>query len=155
MKHRFETLATLAFLLVSAAQAQDVEETAEDMRDFDLPASEMSDMVGDGGLDLGDVDFEGSPLKRFAEKWPEDLVVAPIPGRSPQLGWQLTLAAGYFLESKNEESEKPPSILGGFGMTTSNGSYAYGGGAYLHPVSYTHLRAHETAYTLSDALFCW
>ena len=92
----------------------------------------MADMIGDGGLDLGDVDFEGNPLKRFAEKWPEDLVVAPIPGRSPQLGWQLTLGAGYFLDSDDEDSDTPPSILGGFGMSAENGSYAYGGGAYLH-----------------------
>lgn len=122
----------LASLLGSNAIAQETDETLDDARDFDLPASEMANMVGDGGLDLGDVDFEGNPLKRFAKKWPEDLVVAPIPGRSPQLGWQLKLGGGYFLESKDEESDKPPSILGGFGMTAENGSYAYGGGAYLH-----------------------
>jgi hypothetical protein len=135
LKHHFKTPAILVVALLSAAQAQNVEETEEDMRDFDLPASEMSDMVGDGGLDLGDVDFEGSPLKRFAERWPNDLVVAPIPGRSPQLGWQLTLAGGYFLNSGDEdddENESHPSIIGGFGMVSENGSYAYGGGAYLH-----------------------
>jgi hypothetical protein len=125
----------LSLALVTPAYAQVVEEIADDdERDFDLPGSEAAELIADGGLDLGDVDFEGSPLKRFAEKWPEDLVVAPIPGRSPQLGWQLTLGAGYFLESKkkDEDSDTPPSILGGFGMTSENGSYAYGGGAYLH-----------------------
>jgi hypothetical protein len=135
LKQHFKTPAILAVFLLSAAQAQDVEETAKDMRDFDLPASEMADMVGDGGLDLSDVDFEGSPLKRFAERWPKDLVIAPIPGRSPQLGWQLTLAGGYFLDSgdeDDEENETHPSLLGGFGMVSENGSYAYGGGAYLH-----------------------
>ncbi len=89
-------------------------------------------MVGDGGLDLGDADFKGNPLERFAEKWPKDLVIAPIPGNSPQLGWSLTLAGGYFLNSRKEDSESPPSTLGGFGMIAENGSYAYGGGAYLH-----------------------
>jgi len=135
LKHRFEALAILAASLLATAHAQESEKVAEDARDFDLPASEMSDMVGDGGLDLGDVDFEGSPLKRFAERWPADLVVAPIPGRSPQLGWQLTLGAGYFLNSSDEnddDDETHPSILGGFGMVSENGSYAYGGGAYLH-----------------------
>jgi len=132
LNHRFQILAILAASLLADAQAQESEEIVEDTRDFDLPASEMSDMVGDGGLDLSDVDFEGSPLKRFAEKWPKDLVVAPIPGRSPQLGWSLTLGAGYFLNSKKEDSESPPSILGGFAMASENGSYAYGGGAYLH-----------------------
>ena len=132
MRQQFSALIVLASLLGSNAIAQETDETLDDARDFDLPASEMANMVGDGGLDLGDVDFEGNPLKRFAKKWPEDLVVAPIPGRSPQLGWQLKLGGGYFLESKDEESDKPPSILGGFGMTAENGSYAYGGGAYLH-----------------------
>jgi len=103
-----------------------------DERDFDLPAAEVGDLVGDGGFDLGDADFEGNPAKSFAEKWPKDLVIAPIPGYSPQLGWNLTLAGGYFLNSKKEDSESPPSILGGFGMIAENGSYAYGGGAYLH-----------------------
>lgn len=127
-------LAVLAASLPTTTHAQKAEEAAEELRDFDLPASEMSDMVGDGGLDLGDVDFEGSPLKRFAEKWPEDLVIAPIPGRSPQLGWQLTLAGGYFLNSKQDDGEanSHPSILGGFGMVSENGSYAYGAGAYFH-----------------------
>ena len=125
--------AALTALQLTAASAQEIEEVVEDDRDFDLPASEAGELVGDGGLDLGDVDFEGSPLKRFAEKWPKDLVIAPIPGRSPQLGWQLTLAAGYFLNSsEEEESESHPSIVGGFGMISENESYAYGGGAYLH-----------------------
>jgi len=132
LKFILRSMAAAAILFAGPLYSQETEEALDDARDFDLPASEMADMVGDGGLDLGDVDFEGSPLKSLAEKWPEDLVVAPIPGRSPQLGWQLTLGVGYFLESKDETSDKPPSIVGGFGMTAENGSYAYGGGAYLH-----------------------
>ena len=124
------TIIPLAGLLSAAALAEESGEPTNgqpvegqpmesaDERDFDLPGSEAAELIADGGLDLGDVDFEGSPLKRFAEKWPEDLVVAPVPGRSPQLGWQLTLGAGYFLETgnKDEDSDTPPSILGGFGM---------------------------------------
>jgi Omp85 superfamily domain len=134
LKSRLIQFAILAAHVLSQANAQEPDEAAEELRDFDLPASEVSDLVGDGGLDLGDVDFEGSPLKRFAEKWPQDLVIAPIPGRSPQLGWQLTLAGGYFLNSKKEDGEvnSHPSIIGGFGMTAENGSYAYGAGTYLH-----------------------
>lgn len=142
MEYRSSCLVLVALLLFNAVCAQESEEvldtslaeTVEDPRNFDLPGSEASDMVGDGGFDLSDVDFEGSPLKRFTEKWPEDLVVAPIPGRSPQLGWQLTLAGGYFLNSELDNGEKNPhpSIVGAFGMTSENGSYAYGGGTYLH-----------------------
>ena len=92
----------------------------------------MAGQVGDGGLDLKDADFVGSPLKKLVARWPENLVIAPIPGRSPQLGWKLTLAGGYFLESRDEDSEAAPSVLGGFAMVAENGSYAYGGGANLH-----------------------
>ena len=101
-------------------------------RDFELPASEMGDSIADGGLELTDVDFEGSSLKRFAEKWPDDLVIAPVPGRSPQVGWSLALGGGYFLESKDEDSDVAPSVLGGFAWYAENGSYAYGLGGNLH-----------------------
>ena len=133
LRHLLVTILVASTSLLSAdVLGQESEELVDDNRDFDLPASEMADLVGDGGLNFGDVDFEGNASKSFASKWPEDLVVAPIPGRSPQLGWQLTLGVGYFLTPKDEESDTPPSILGGFGMTSENDSYAYGGGVYLH-----------------------
>ena len=67
-------------LALSIASAQTVDEATDtDERDFDLPAAELGSTIGDGGLDLEDVDFEGSPLKRFAQRWPKDLVIAPIP----------------------------------------------------------------------------
>jgi outer membrane protein assembly factor BamA len=92
----------------------------------------MGDSIADGGLELADVDFEGSSLKRFVEKWPDDLVIAPVPGRSPQVGWSLALGGGYFLESKDEDSDVAPSVLGGFAWYAENGSYAYGLGGNLH-----------------------
>lgn len=101
-------------------------------RDFDLPGAEVVALPGDGGVDMEGVDFVGNPLGRFAEKWPDDLVIAPLPGRSPQVGWSLALGGGYFLESRDEDSEVAPSILGGFGWIAENGSYAYGAGGNLH-----------------------
>jgi len=124
--------AVAALFAVAHAFAAIGEDEVDPDRDFELPGAEVAETVGDGGLDLKDVDFVGSPLKKLAERWPEDLVIAPIPGRSPQLGWKLTLAGGYFLESRDEDSEAAPSLLGGFAMIAENGSYAYGGGANLH-----------------------
>jgi outer membrane protein assembly factor BamA len=86
----------------------------------------------EGNLDAGDLDLLGGPFKRLAEKWPEDLVIAPVPGRSPQVGWSLALGGGYFLATGDEDSDSPPSVLGGFAWFAENGSYAYGGGANLH-----------------------
>ena len=43
----------------------------------------------------------------LSAKWPEDLIIAPIPGYSPQLGWNLTLGGGYFLEIGDKNSKLP------------------------------------------------
>ena len=101
-------------------------------REFDLPASDTANTLADGGLEFADADFGSGFLQRFAEKWPDDLVIAPVPGRSPQMGWSLALGGGYFLEAKDEDSNVAPSILGGFGWYAENGSYAFGAGGNLH-----------------------
>ena len=101
-------------------------------RDFDLPGAEMDSTLASSGLDLDDVEREGGLLQRFADKWPEDLVIAPVPGRSPQVGWSLALGGGYFLESKDEDNDVAPSILGGVAWYAENGSYAFGLGGNLH-----------------------
>ena len=119
---QFVGIATL--LLLHPVHGQD--------RDFDLPAAEMTETLADGGLELSDAEVAGNALQRFAERWPDDLVIAPVPGRSPQVGWSLALAGGYFLESKDDDSEHAPSILGGFGWYAENGSYAFGAGGNLH-----------------------
>ncbi len=72
--------------------------------------------------------FRGNPNRSADSQWPEDLVIAPIPGRSPQLGWSLTLAGLYFLESMGKSQ---PSVVGAFAMATDNGSRAWGIGAKL------------------------
>jgi outer membrane protein assembly factor BamA len=98
----------------------------------ELPGGEVMHLPGDGGVNLDGADFEGTLLERFSANWPENLVLAPVPGRSPQVGWSLALGGGYFLESKDEDSDVAPSILGGFGWYAENGSYAYGVGGNLH-----------------------
>jgi len=127
----------LVALLISAPSFAQGESKGDDddagsQDDIQLPVDEMAVLEAGTGIEIADVDYVGNPLKRFAEKWPSDLVIAPIPGRSPQLGWKLTLAGGYFLNSRDEDSEVSPSVLGGFAMVAENGSKAYGGGANLH-----------------------
>ena len=126
------TLPIALVLLANAPAIAAAEESADDGRDFDLPGSEI-DML-ENILNLDDVDFVGSPLKKLAANWPEDLVIAPVPAYSPQLGWNLTLGGGYFLDigNKGNGSDAPSSVIGGFVMGAENGSYAYGGGANLH-----------------------
>ena len=119
-------------MALSTATAQDELDPGEADKDFDLPGAEVSDLIGDGGFELNSDDIDSGWLKSFIQRWPKDLVIAPVPGYSPQLGWNLTLGGGYFLESSNKKTDSPSSILGGFAMVAENGSSVYGGGAYLH-----------------------
>jgi len=132
LKFRIHLIAIAAIFFGVQSFAQVEDDDTDEQRDFELPGAEVAGLDGDGGLELADVDFVGNPAKNWFEKWPDDLVIAPIPGRSPQLGWTLTLAGGYFLGGRDEESETPPSILGGFAMVAENGSYAYGAGGNFH-----------------------
>jgi outer membrane protein assembly factor BamA len=100
--------------------------------DFELAADELADAIADGGFELDNAEFAGNPMQRIFKSWPEDLVVAPIPGRSPQFGFQLTAMGGYFLGARDEDAEKRPSVIGGFGMFSANGSYAFGAGGNFH-----------------------
>lgn len=114
----------LLLLIASPAAAQD--------EILDIPGGDISEAIGDGGISVPDVTDTTGFLKRFSQSWPSDLVIAPVPGRSPQVGWSLALGAGYFLDSGNEDSDVAPSVLGGFAWIAENDSYAYGLGTNLH-----------------------
>ena len=131
-KYRFDLIVLTAVIVSTPCFAEVEGDENDPQREFELPGADVAVLNGDGGLDVADVDFVGNPAKSWFEKWPADLVVAPIPGRSPQLGWKLTLAGGYFLGGRDEESDTPPSIVGGFAMVAENGSNAYGAGGNFH-----------------------
>jgi hypothetical protein len=122
----FALLADLAVF----AESEVADEAVNEERDFDLPMV-GTEAMGDS-LNLTDVEVLGGPLKKLGTKWPEDLIIAPLPAYSPQLGWNLTLGGGYFLDIGDKNSKTPSSVVGGFVMGAENGSYAYGGGANLH-----------------------
>jgi len=111
-------LAIVAAFIIAPAWAQTPSEVVDSNQDFELAGADVAGLDGDGGLELSDVNFVGNPSKDWFNNWPEDLVIAPIPGRSPQMGWKLTLAGGYFLESPGEDSDASPSVLGGFPIFT-------------------------------------
>ncbi|MEJ2603757.1 MAG: BamA/TamA family outer membrane protein [Gammaproteobacteria bacterium] len=90
---------------------------------------DVSDALGTDGanaLDEVDADLTGNPMSRITENWPEDLVIAPYPSRSPQLGWTLSAMAGYFMDLDEQAENTRPSIVGLFGMYSQNDSYAGG-----------------------------
>jgi hypothetical protein len=117
---------------VFASPAWGQDETDLPPEEIDLPEYEES--FGGAGDVLGLEDMEdvaGNPMQRLFKNWPADLVVAPVPGYSPQLGWNLKLLGGYVLDPP-EDADHAASVVGGFGMIAQNGSYAYGAGANLH-----------------------
>lgn len=120
----------IAVLLLVATDSLAQEESDEEC--FDIPVSEGDGLSGGVDLDADDAPFTGNPLSSLAANWPPDLVVAPIPGRSPQMGWNLALVAGYFLTPKEEGSDVPPSVLGAYGFIAENGSSVYGVGVKLN-----------------------
>jgi opacity protein-like surface antigen len=58
--------------------------------------------------------------------WPEDLVLVPIPGRTPEFGWSIAVMGGYFLDLDKPNPDTPNSIVGGFGWYSENKSWAAG-----------------------------
>jgi hypothetical protein len=120
----------IALLLLVGVDSSAQNENDEEH--LDIPVSEFEEL--DTALDLGidDAQFTGNPLSSLVANWPPDLVVAPVPGRSPQMGWNLAIAAGYFVTPKEEGSGVPPSVLGAYGFIAENGSNIYGAGAKLN-----------------------
>jgi hypothetical protein len=124
---------SMILLPLHQAQAQkDAEEVVEPQMSFERIGDESFLVDGMGDFGLEGMQFSGNPITEKVKKWPEDLVIAPVPGYSPQLGWNLTLAGGYFLNPRDPDSKSPPSVIGGLAMAAENGSTAYGGGTYLH-----------------------
>lgn len=123
----------LSFALLLLVSNPAVAETGADeasTRDFDIQGADAASVSG--LLHLDDANTALNPFQKLSKSWPEDLVIAPIPAYSPQLGWNLTLGGAYFLASGKENTDVPPSLIGAFAMAAENGSYAYGAGTYLH-----------------------
>jgi Omp85 superfamily domain len=64
-----------------------------------------------------------SPAPVSAPK-PAEWMLVPIPGYNPTLGFTLTGMGAYIFPA---DAKSPPSTVGGFGMFSSNGSWAFGG----------------------------
>ena len=125
MKRTFRPLVVLTLLASNAAFAN-----TDAQQDIDL--SPVDSTADSNIFHLEEVNSALNPFQALAKKWPEDLVIAPVPAYSPQIGWNLTLGGAYFLDSGEKNTDVPPSLIGGFALAAENGSYAYGAGTYLH-----------------------
>jgi len=61
-----------------------------------------------------------------------ELAVAPIPVIDPTIGNGMALAVLYTVRLNHEDEVSPPSVFGAAGLRTSNGTWAFGGGAQLY-----------------------
>ena len=88
----------------SAAKEDETDDFKDVKRTFEQVRGESFLGPDDADLNFDDLEVLGNPLKEKANWWPEDLVIAPVPGYSPQLGWTLKLAGGYFLDPEERDS---------------------------------------------------
>lgn len=111
------------YLIATLALAAPPSFGAESVGEVPLPAGQAVDEVTS-------VNVSGNPATSVFSRWPDDLVVAPVPGYSSELGWTLALGAGYFLPQKNKAN--PASLVGAMAMGSENESHAVGVGGSFH-----------------------
>jgi hypothetical protein len=124
------SVTTAGLSLISAMAVADQAATEDDSQNFAVPGGDST--TGNEIIGLESANTALNPFQRLVGGWPDDLVLAPVPAYSAQLGWNLTLGGAYFLDIGEDDPSSPPSIIGGFAMGAENGSYAYGGGMHLH-----------------------
>ena len=129
MKRPFSSSLLLIFLVGGSAFG-DMGPDEGDEHAVDVPGVETS--VPSDVFELEDINPALNPFQKLTQRWPEDLVVAPVPAYSAQLGWSLTLGGGYFFDVGEKQEGVSPSVFGGFAMAAENGSHAYGIGTHLH-----------------------
>lgn len=122
------TSALFAKSIIADSESGQVEPRVD--TEFDTP--ELGILDGNGALENVDDALAVDPVPSWFQSWPEDLVIAPVIGRSPQLGWMLTGLAGYYMDLDKNNPDARQSIVGVFGMISENDSYVYGAGAALH-----------------------
>jgi len=72
---------------------------------------------------LTPVDVETPSAAPVTKQKPAEWMLVPIPGYNPSLGFSLTAMGAYLFPA---DAKSPPSTVGGFGMFSTNGSWAFG-----------------------------
>lgn len=103
--------------------AQEVSGSDVPSATFDLGASDALALNDNVMLDKGDGAFSVPRDAPSRKGWPDDLVLAPIPGYNPEFGWTLAIAAAYFLDLDKENEDSRHSIVGVGGIYTENDSW--------------------------------
>jgi hypothetical protein len=81
---------------------------------------------------------EEQPKKKKKKLGPGAFVVAPLPISSPAIGSGIVPVLGYIFPLSMKDENAPPSVIGGAGLITNNGSggFSIGGDLYLKHATY-------------------
>ncbi len=134
--NRFRLLAPLLTLLLTlqlstgawAAEGAEQEPSEAELEEevIDLLPTLNRAASPDESMSPDQAEFVGNPANTMFSWWPEDLVLVPIPGRTPEFGWSIAAVGGYFLDLDKPNPDTPNSIIGGFGWYSENKSWAAG-----------------------------
>jgi outer membrane protein assembly factor BamA len=121
----FSLAVGMAALAESGDERSDLEEILDDIGLFEATIDADSLARGESGVDdppadvlSEDEDRDGQPDEPRGEPF-----VAPIPFRSPSLGWGGALAAGYIFRIDPDDRDSPPSTVSLAGFGTENESF--------------------------------
>jgi hypothetical protein len=125
---------TLLVLASGSASAADPD-TADTSQGYpDNPVSDYIDRSSDGltpvdppgtsAPSLTSVQVETPTAAPVKAPKPAEWMLVPIPGYNPTIGFSLTGMGAYIFPA---DAKSPPSTVGGFGMFSTNGSWAVGG----------------------------
>jgi hypothetical protein len=98
-----------------------VDRSSDGLTSLEVPGSSASSL---SSLEVNTPDAE--PVK--APK-PAEWMLVPIPNYNPTLGFQIMATGAYIFPA---DAKSPPSTVGGFGMYSTNNSWAFGGVSKLN-----------------------
>jgi Omp85 superfamily domain len=104
-----------------------------------LPAESSSSKTGDQEIKPTATEKQGSEEEKKKQEEKEkkekrgSFVVAPLPISSPAIGSGIVPVVGYIFPFSTKDKISPPSVIGGAGLVTNNGSrgFAIGGQLYF------------------------
>ena len=125
-------LAAAVFLGPGLAAAQDVADGGSGYPDN--PVSDYVDRSSDGltriempgtsAPSASSVEVATPAAEPVKAPKPAEWMLVPIPNYNPTLGFMITGMGAYIFPA---DAKSPPSTVGGFGMFSTNGSWAFGG----------------------------
>jgi surface antigen Omp85-like protein len=87
------------------------------------------EVPGSGASSLSSVEVKTPDAEPVKAPKPAEWMLVPIPNYNPTLGFMITAMGAYIFPA---DAKSPPSTVGGFGMFSTNNSWAFGGIAKLN-----------------------